>query len=1192
MRLEKIVLNGFKSFADTTEFPLRHGITAIVGPNGCGKSNVVDAVKWVLGEQSVKSLRSGQMADVIFTGSGTRKPAGMAEVTLHFSGVTGTLAVEQDELQLTRRLYQSSESEYLINNRLCRLKDIRELFMDTGVGVRAYSIIEQGQIDQLLRASSTERRIIFEEAAGISKYKAHKKEALRKLERTEQNLLRVADILAEVQKQLRSIKLQAGKARNYLEYTQRLKQLRVNLSLAEFGALMTQIQASREVLQQMQQQLSALAAQVSRYDTQASTLGSQIIQTENEINRTDNSLVAVSGKIEHTLDRIRLLQDHIHQQQQRQETLRLQMANLQSQKEQCQQQLQSSENALTDSEAALEQKKQAADELEQLIQQIDRQGGALEAELQDERSGIIDIVRHTAQLHNELQSISTYQDNLAGQKDRLFDRAQAAKAQLEQLLAQKAQRQARSEDIEGVLAELKQNLDEKKQQTEQLEQQANCTAGQIAELREKRSALQGEQAVLQELENKQEGLSTAVKTLLQARAGGGHELDYVQAIVADAIHADAEYANAVEAALEGLTDAVIINDSSRLLRDKSRLAGAGGRVKFICADQLEPFVDNARLPARQGLLGRLVQFVRFDGNYAALAWKLLGHTLLVESLEQAMALHKELAGQYQLVTIDGELVGANGTVSLGPLGRSAGLISRKSRLRQLQESLETLESQAKALDEQQKKTAGQAEYLDKLCQDLRTATYEASAEKVEANSKLAMIEQQIKQLTEEQPLIRSEIDLLEEQIAQSARKQYESTQKLLELETINTQRSAHIQQLEAELTERKKQQQAENTRLTELRVQLGRITEQLRAGKQTVQTLRTQLDNLEQTIGSARTEISTCDEVITQTQRDILHSETVVSDLFAEKETASQTSRTLHAKVQDLLQQRSRTEQLLREKRTEQADVEAQAHQVELELSQLEVKKVDLLQRVQEELQVDLAEAYTRQPLESVDQEAVRAEIAELRAKIERLGNVNVDAIAEQEQLEQRNDFLSRQVEDLNKSKAQLQQLINRINRESRERFQVTFEQIRANFQKVFRRLFGGGKADIFLEDPADVLESGIEIVARPPGKETRSISLLSGGEKVMTALALLFSIFESKPSPFCLLDEVDAALDEANNERFNMIVREFQKHSQFIIITHAKRTMSIADELIGITMQTQGVSKKITVQFDQFMSEASAAVA
>jgi chromosome segregation protein len=457
------------------------------------------------------------------------------------------------------------------------------------------------------------------------------------------------------------------------------------------------------------------------------------------------------------------------------------------------------------------------------------------------------------------------------------------------------------------------------------------------------------------------------------------------------------------------------------------------------------------------------------------------------------------------------------------------------------------------------------------------------------DSKLNAIEQNIKRLREEEPLIVSEIDLLAEQIAQSVQKEYDSKQKLEELEAVNNQRTEHIEKLEAQFSERKQQQQTLTNKLTDLKIALGQVTEQSKALKQIIVSLKNQMQENRTATQAANEEIQSCVRELTDTERGILNCETAVSELFVEKEQSQESTRLLHSEIEQLTQERKQTEEQIKIKRAEKGQAEQQINELKIELGQLEVKQQDLVERVQEQLQMDLVAAYENYTEQEVDWEKIREEISELRGKIERLGNVNVDAIEEQESLESRHEFLSNQVQDLNSSRTQLQQLINRLNKKSREKFSQTFEEIRGHFQEIFRKLFGGGKADILLDDAEDILEAGIEIIAKPPGKETRSISLLSGGEKSMTALALLFSVFKAKPSPFCFLDEVDAALDEANNERFNILVQEFQKYSQFIIITHAKRTMSIADVLFGITMQIRGVSKKISVRFGEYEEEPAA---
>jgi len=1190
MRLEKVILDGFKSFADKTEFVFPSPITGIVGPNGCGKSNIVDAVKWVFGEQSAKSLRSGHMADIIFGGSSSRKSAGCAEVSLFLSNtdgsVTGHLPIDAEEVQITRRIYRSNESEYRINNKLCRLRDIRELFMDTGVGVKAYSIIEQGQVERLLMASPVERRGIFEEAAGISKYKAHKDEALRKLERTEQNLLRLADILSEVASRLRCVKLAAGKARNYVQYTNRLKELQVNYSLAEFDKIFKTTAQKKVALDETEASFAAAAADVAKYDALLGQIGQQIIETENNINRTDNSLVAVQSKIEQQMQRIEFLRSRIGELEQRKTAAAAMAGKLAEQKSAFTADLEKYQAQQQENEKSFEQCSRDVELTGRTIAELNARCASLETELEDEKSGIIDIVRHTAQLHNEIQSISVYRTNLSSQKDRLAGRAQVTGAELEKLLTEKAQCDARLNDIEAVLADLTKNLDAKRKESETCAGRIEEDKKRLANSKEARSALASEQAILADMENRREGVKAGAKRILENLS----QFDYVEGILADVVTAHIDYAAAVEAALEDKTDAVVVNSTDKLLAGKDAVDKLDGRVHFISADRIEPFVDTADASAFAGVKGRLVEFVSYQPKHAAIVWALLGKTLIVESISDVISLFERFGPDYKFVTLKGEFASGDGLVKLGPLGRATGLISRKSRLRQLEETIGNITSEINALENQIDSAIRTGEHLTKLCKDLRTAVYEANTEKTQIGSRLAALEENIKRLGEEQPLIAGEIDLLENQITQSVQKEYQSKQKLQELEAVNNQRTSRINQLQGDYSNLREQQQALIDKLTDLKVALGTICEHRQSLTQTIHSLGLQLQANTGAVAAAESEIKSCTDAAGAARTDILASEAGVCELFSEKDRKQQDSSGLHRQVEELLSEQKTSEQLLRDKRSCMSEIEQQMNELKIEMGQLDVRQQDLVARVRDELQIDLLAAYASYKDSAVDWEEVREEIAELRGKIERLGNVNLDAIQESTDLEQRHDFLTTQVADLNSSKGQLQQLINRLNKISRERFAQTFELVRGHFQQIFRKLFGGGKADIILEDAPDVLDAGIEIIAKPPGKETRSISLLSGGEKTMTAISLLFAVFKTKPSPFCFLDEVDAALDEANNERFDMLLKEFQKDSQFVVITHSKRTMSSADMLYGVTMQPQGISKKIAVSFDHYVSEPAAA--
>jgi chromosome segregation protein len=1063
------------------------------------------------------------------------------------------------------------------------------MFMDTGLSAKAYSILEQGQVEYLVSASKQDRRFIFEEAAGISKYKAHKKEALRKLERTEQNLLRLADILGEVGKRLRSVKLQAGKARNYLQYTQRLKDLQVNYSLVEYTKILNQTNDRKKSLEKVSEQLEALAAEVDREDTQLSSLGENIIEAEHKLSSTGNRLVSVQSKIEQKLQRVEFLRTRVAELQQRKDSAAEKIERLAAQRNTFEKNSSQYQSESESCEKMLAEKTRDVKVLEEEIQRVSAECRSLESQLEDEKSGIIDIVRRTAQLHNEVQSISVYRDNLSNQKDRLAGRAETARAELKDLLTEKAQHNARLGDIEKVLGELEHNLQSKRRNADEIEESLKADHSQLVHSKEAASALNSELAILSDMEKRCEGLNPAVRSILQSRSFEDGRFTYVEGMLADIIEADVKYANAVEAALEGRTDALVSSSTIRMLADREKIAELDGRVNFVCVDRIKPLVDNADLSESSCVKGRLVEFVKFESRYAPLAWNLLGRILVIDSVKDATELAGRMADGFKCVTLKGEFVDTKGMVKLGPLGRATGLISRKSRLRQLQDTIDNIGKEIAGIEGRIEKKNQTKTHLGKLCKDLRTAVYEANTEKMQVGSKLGAIEQNIKRLREEEPLIASEIDLLAGQIQQSVQKEYDSKQKLHELEVVNNQRTAHIEQLEAEYAEKKQQQEASAARLTDLKIALGQVAEQSKALKQAIASLQSQMHENRTAAATAQEETNSCIKQIAEAERDILNCESAVSELFVEKEQSQNDSRLLQREVEQLGEEKRRTEELIRAKRSEKSQAEQKTNELKIELSQLEVRMQDLVERVREDLQIDLAEAYEDYTGQDFDWEAIRQEINSLKAKIERLGNVNVDAIAEQEALEQRHEFLSGQVEDLNSSRGQLQQLINRLNKKSREKFQQTFEEIRAHFQEIFRKLFGGGKADIILEDAEDILDAGIEVIARPPGKETRSISLLSGGEKSMTALALLFSVFKAKPSPFCFLDEVDAALDEANNERFNMLVREFQKHSQFIIITHAKRTMSIADVLFGITMQVRGVSKKISVRFGEYDEEPAA---
>ena len=1181
MRLEKIVLNGFKSFADKTEFVFDESITAIVGPNGCGKSNVVDAVKWVLGEQSKKSLRSSQMTDVIFSGSSSRKPSGMSDVSMFFSGVGGEDNGEQ--LQITRRLYRNGDSSYLINNKSARLKDIRELFMDTGIGVSAYSIIEQGQIAQLLTASKTERRLIFEEAAGISKYKSHKKDASRKLEKTEQRMLRVADIFNELQKQLRSVRLQAGKAKNYVEYKERLDRLRMSYSLAEFDSLTKRGKDKAAQLSGLNDRFSRVVAEIAKKDTESSTLREAIISQETLINENDRKLISVKGKIEQNYDRIEYLKKRSEELKQRKTTAADRIHFLEQQKAKLEGEIAGCEYRLSENEKISKEKGEQLSELQDMLHSMSMEAADISAQLEEEKASVLETVRKTAQFKNEIESIAGYRNNLVEQFDRAKQKAQSIEKQLSTVSADKESYTGKLQTLTERLTHLQEAMDTKSSMMEQLSEELVEKSAIISSLKQDKSGIERELKVLVEMENKHEGVGKAVKEVLSLKDSPESNLDSVECLLADIVETDIKYAMALEAALEDKADWLIVNDAEKFIT-QCESCSEKGRINALSLDRLKN-PSEKDMSDNQGVLCRLSDVIKTADKYKPLIKSLLANTFVAKSLNDALAISKTLNSEYSFISLQGEVVSAGYIIKIGSSGTGGALISRKSRMTELQGELDTINSQIETLQLQMDNTAVQNDELAAQSKELRDTIYEANTEKVDAQTKLQMVSQSIDNLQKDLPAAKQEAQSAEAQIDASYERQKQLRAQLNEIEDVGSRRTEKIEELQNILSEKKALQEELNSQLTELRIAIGQTTVRRNAITQEINSLKAQIERAKIALQSSLSDLDAGDEQDSQTTRNILNIEATISELYAEKEDCQLKSSYMRKETSSLVEQQQQAEDALRQSRHEQSELEKQIHALDLEVNEIRIKTEDLTQRVAEELELDIqAEYQNYESVEDTDWEQVRREINDLKGKIARLGNVNVDAIDELQELENREKFLSEQIEDLNKSKARLEQLINKINKESREMFRITFEQVRENFKEIFRKLFGGGKADVMLdvEECEDILECGIEIIAQPPGKGAKSISLLSGGEKTMTAIALQFAIFKCKPSPFCFLDEVDAALDEANNERFNLIVKEFEKYSQFIIITHAKRTMSIADKLFGVTMQQQGVSKRITVKFDK----------
>lgn len=1186
MKLRKLELHGFKSFADRTDFVFEDGITAVVGPNGCGKSNIVDAIRWVLGEQSAKSLRGSQMMDVIFNGSAIRQSQGLAEITLTFDNTDRALQYDADIVAVTRKLYRSGESEYLINKNDCRLRDIRELFMDTGLGYDSYSIIEQGKVASLVQSSSIERRAVFDEAAGIAKYKARRKEASRKLERTDQGLLRVTDIIEEVQRQLRSVKLQAGKARNFQQYDHRLRQLRISGALAEFDQLVRRRTTIEQARAQIEDQNAELSSKLSQISAQNVRLGMELAEFDSQITAADNQLVQNRSHISSARDHIQFARtraeeskEDLDHQRRRGRQLKGLAAQLKARldgQEQLAQQYRNQEAQLQNDLDKLQEEHAAAG------QETDQKA----ADLEDQKSGVVDLVRRTSGLHNEISGQDRFRQTLGAQRDRISNEANALDSRLKELLIRKAQLEAKTSEITSLLAQEQQAWERGKTQTHQAQIELAQLHEQLTQAKEDRSAIKSRQSLLEDMEARLDGIHQGVKQIIQTKSA--QRFEYVLGMIADLFEADVANAGLIEAALAGAEQFLVVTDSRKLTAELERMDKLPGRVNFLCLDLIPPWVNGYDWAQHEEYLGRAVDYVKFNPALAPVAWHLLGRTIVVKDLTAALSLSRQGPRGYRYVTAQGQLLEPDGLLRLGPAAGTSGLMLRHSQLRQLSERMPRIESQITELSDRLNSSQAQLSHLQQTQQKLRTAIYEANVVQAQNGSQVQQNAEAIAQLSKDKPRLATEIDQLEAEIAKALTAQDDSRTQLASLEELSEQRNEKITNLTAQHRQALEVQQVLAEKVADLRVALTKAHEQFSAAKSELTNIQQTLEQNHSQGHSISQDIQAARRKIADTEHTILKTEARLAQLFADRQVIQKECADCHHRRDRVAQGIELGTQSLRQLNQQQSEIVEALHQNQLKMSEIGVRTETLTQRIHEDFDLSLEQEYENYEPTELDLQEVSREVEELRGKIQRLGNVNLDAITQQEELEARSAFLQGQHDDIVNSKNQLEDLIRRINLESRELFLSSFAEIRERFGEFFRKLFGGGRADVLLSDPEDPLECGIEIIARPPGKELQSITLLSGGEKTLAAVALLFAIFRSKASPLCILDEVDAALDEANNDRFNALLNEFLVDSQFIVITHSKRTMTIADVLYGVTMQEPGISKRVSVKFDN----QSAAVA
>ncbi len=1264
--LKALDLSGFKSFADRTKFEFSSGVTGVVGPNGSGKSNVVDSIKWILGVQSAKSLRGKEMTDVIFNGAAGRKPSAFAEATLIFDNTSGFLPGDRQEVSVGRRLWRNGDSEYLINGETSRLKDVRTLFMGTGVGASAYCIIEQGRVDQILQANASNRRLVFEEAAGVSKYKARKTEAMRKLERVDQNLLRLTDIVDEVEAQLNSIQRQAKKAAKFRELSKELRSLWVGLAADDFRSF------SQELVE-IEQKISNWESQIARRQTEQKQLQTELEQFDDQIAAADDRLRSAEKKASEHRQGVARLESTIRHQVARKTELNADFDRLRCQQTRMaamsvevgeeyirvQQQLQTIDSDLQKMRVQIAQRDQEIAQSDLVIQEQKEQIQNYEIVLSEKNQSIAGFEQRISTWESELQVIRQRRETVERERKKIAERLDRFQQSVDRAT------ESYQQSLDAMqLAE--QDVERAREQRQTLQSETGELRSSLSELREKRSALLARKSILEEMERKQEGLEIGTREILnRARSSDVVPWNQIRGSVADLIQVDIENAPLVDVALANRAQLIVLLDLQEwmdyLQAGHCRVTSRVGFVEYNIdrvnafdvresgASRPRPNSAAKELSGLMGVVSRADNLVTSPDELPRLGEQMLQDTWIVETLDIAKRLASEEGTGCRFVTLQGELLENDGTCFVGTMRNESALIKRKSELRGLKGELsrlgEAIGQRETDINQLSKSLSGIDDEMLQVEAVLKSALEAHShslAEKSNAERERDELETREVELVEElEKLAESERKTASAlETAQMNRARDEEDIIILRQEIEQSERQIERSQHRKTQLQQRRHDEQLNLVQREERVQsLQAVVERSRADKQERQ------DQLEESVRR----LQTVDRKRREIRIHILNTSAELSELMLKSETLEAVARKNLAERNAI--RRERSARLEREAGIRDAlrSLNDQQHAEEMKTRDLRHQMNALAERIQEEYQLDLAEVVSSgesacqmridkivaernqilpelgrdnaidieadsdradQPAdddagsnESADLptpesepadvptfEDVRPEIEErvnrLRRKLKMMGNVNTESLDDLDELESRFDLLKSQLDDLQEAKTTLEEIIRKINVESQRLFNESFTTIREHFQHLFRKLFGGGEGDMILEDPADVLECGIDIVARPPGKELRSISLLSGGEKTMTAVALLMAIFKSRPSPFCILDEVDAALDEANVDRFVGVIEEFRETTQFIMITHRKPTMVAADALYGVTMEQSGVSKRMSVRFEDISED------
>ena len=1177
MYLKNIEVQGFKSFAQKINFEFHNGITGIVGPNGSGKSNVGDAVRWVLGEQSAKQLRGGNMQDVIFSGTETRKPLSFASVAITLDNSDHKLPVEFNEVTVTRRLYRSGESEYLINGSACRLKDINEMFYDTGIGKEGYSIIGQGQIDKILSGKPEDRRELFDEAAGIVKYKRRKNTTIKKLEDEQQNLVRVTDILSELTKQLGPLERQSETARIYLAKRDSLRELDVNMFLlesrqtekdllvlreknetasAQLEDTNTEYQQTKVEYDRLEQELEELNRQMDelREKTQQNALQKQ--QLEGQINVLNEQIQAALQSDTHFKNRLEIVEEDLKQRVQARSEVEEEKGSLHTIVKEAQ-------KRLTDQE----------DRLHTVQEQISQ----CESAVEDGKNEIIEILNSRATTKGKAQRFDTLMEQVGIRKAEVNQHILHLKSEEAQQKTIRAKAQSEYDQITEEIHEIDQKSRQMDQQVHSLSEDLKK---QTTQLEISQTAYHREASRLESLRNiteRYDGYGNSIRRVMEQK----DRVSGIRGVVADLIQVNKEYEIAIETALGGSIQNIVTDNEQTAKRmieylKKNRF----GRATFLPLNSINTRGEFSQKDALKetGVIGLASDLVTTEKEYTGLTRYLLGRVLVVDQIDHAIAIAKKYHHSLRMVTIEGESLSPGGSMTGGAFKNNSNLLGRRREIEELEGKVASQKEEVSRLtasmEENRHKRNQLRDQISQLQEQLRSkyvAQNTAKMNLAQLNDKEQEIRDGYERIRLDQEQIRRQLSEIKQDHDKIDEELKASRQDEKELET-------YIETRQKELEEWKNEESSVQRKLEDLRLEASTTQQKESFASENLSRLISEIQGLVQEKQTILETLKQGNQEMENKRRSVEELKEAVSG-FGGQEEADRQQLENWQKEKD---QKNTSHKAFFEKRDHLSGqislLDKECFRLKSQMEKLEESREAQISYMWEEYEITPNNALQYRKEEYTDLKEMKKQITQLKDEIRKLGSVNVNAIEDYKNLQERHAFLSGQYEDLKKAEAQLENIIRELDEGMRQQFSEKFRDIQREFDKAFKELFGGGKGTLELEEDVDILEAGIKIISQPPGKKLQNMMQLSGGEKALTAIALLFAIQNLKPSPFCLLDEIEAALDDSNVGRFAGYLQKLTKNTQFIIITHRRGTMNAADRLYGITMQEKGVSTLVSV--------------